>query len=81
MLFSKLSIVSALGLCASVLAFDYQHVIHNDNNINNFEDQLVTTDDFRVLTNANAEGYQLRIKQPQSCEQGVQVSTDSLLHP
>lgn len=81
MLFSKLSIASALGLCASVLAFDYQRVIHDDRSINAFDDQLVTTDDFRVLTNANAEGYQLRIKQPQSCEQGVQVSTASCSIP
>ncbi|KAI8337715.1 Alpha/Beta hydrolase protein [Chlamydoabsidia padenii] len=74
MLFAKLSLISVLGVFASVQAFDYQHVIHNSNSNSNFGDQLVTTDDFRVLTHANAEGYQLRIKEPQSCEQGVQYS-------
>ncbi|ORZ14002.1 Alpha/Beta hydrolase protein [Absidia repens] len=43
---------------------------------------MVTTDDFRVLTNDNVGGYQLRIKEPKTCEEGVQYSgyIDNLEH-
>ncbi|KAI8089447.1 Alpha/Beta hydrolase protein [Halteromyces radiatus] len=79
MLFSKFSLLGVFGLFASTHAFDLQQVLQNGQQQ---QEQWVTTDDFRILTSDNAKGYQVRIKVPQTCEQGVQYSgyIDNLDH-
>ncbi|ORX51236.1 peptidase S10, serine carboxypeptidase [Hesseltinella vesiculosa] len=70
MFIAKLSLIGVLG-CAAMLVQGQdwkQHVLHA-------HDQLVSGNDFSVLTN-NAVGgeYQVRLKKPTSCEPGVQYS-------
>lgn len=73
MLFSKKILAFAVGLGSLVLA----------NAISPMQVSLkhkeYETQGYRILQNKNVQGYSVRIKQPKSCEEGVQVKKKEII--
>lgn len=70
MLFSKKILAFAVGLGSLVItnAISPMQV--------SLKHKEYETQGYRILQNKNVEGYSVRIKQPKSCEEGVQVKKE-----
>ncbi|CAO3613987.1 unnamed protein product [Cunninghamella echinulata] len=82
MLFSKL-LVSALSVFATANAIDnFQKVLGSEINSQQAYNDIVTIDDFRILRDEKVKGYQVRLKHPTICNEGLQYSgyIDNLEH-
>lgn len=61
---TKLVSLVAIGSLFATVQAASQHVLQN-----------YETQGYRVLSNENVDGYTVRIKQPKSCEENIQVNS------